>query len=210
MDRRAVFVLAVGAVACCACSLLQKPAPADAGPPDVEVAASATTEEAPLPALEGGAPVPRGRPSSPVHPHAGAGCAGNLVPVVPAGAAGAECVLECASDAACPEGTICDAKGALDEGGKPGKTVSYCGVGKRAAGKADAGAPAPPLNTPVAPNTPAKHLDVRKGANGACPAGYLACGAACRLSCKAASDCEVTGARCVSAMCEGPGALPCK
>ena len=209
--RGAVLVLAAWALACNGCSLLQKPAPVDAGPPEAQSAVAAATEEpgSPLPALEGGGPVPGLRPSAPVHPHPGGRCAGDLVPVLPAGAAAPECVLECASDAACPEGMICDAKGALDEAGKPGKAVSYCAVGKRAPGKVDAGA-APAPSSSTAPVAPPKHLDVRKGANGACPAGYLACGAACRLSCKAVGDCGVPGARCVSGMCEGPGALPCK
>jgi hypothetical protein len=218
MERGAVLVFAVWALACGGCSLLQKPAPADAGPPHSQLPVAATTEEPPssLPALEGGAPGPGGHPSFPGHPHSGGSCAGNLVPIRIAGTGAPECVLECASDAACPEGTICDAKGTLEESGKAGKTVSYCAVGKRAPGKTDAGAPGPTPSAPSTPGTPAtpvsppKHLDVRKGANGACPAGYLACGAACRLSCKSASDCEVTGARCVSGMCEGPGALPCK
>lgn len=208
--RRATSLVLMGWAFMWGCSL-HKAAPVDAGPPDVQVTASATAEEpaSPLPELEGGPPVHGAHPSFPVRPHADprGACAGNLVPVRVAGAAAPECVLECASDAACPEGTICDAKGELEEGGKLGKTVSYCAVGKRPPGKPDAGAHAPP---PAAPAALPKHLDVRKGPNGACPAGYLACGAACRLSCKSATECDVAGARCVAGMCEGPGAQPCK
>jgi hypothetical protein len=57
---------------------------------------------------------------------------------------------------------------------------------------------------------PAKPLDVHKEANGGCPAGYAACGAVCRLTCKADGDCGVGTAHCTGGFCLGPGAVPCK
>ncbi len=57
---------------------------------------------------------------------------------------------------------------------------------------------------------PAKPLDVRRGANGICPAGYAACGPfACRLSCTSDAACGLATAHCMGGLCMGPGALPC-
>jgi hypothetical protein len=69
-------------------------------------------------------------------------------------------------------------------------------------GAADAGTkPAP------APG-PAKPLDVKK-VNNACPPGYAACGAECRLTCKADAECGIATAKCTGGFCLGPGAVPC-
>jgi hypothetical protein len=56
----------------------------------------------------------------------------------------------------------------------------------------------------------AKPLDVKKNADGSCPAGYAACSAMCRLSCKADADCALATAHCTGGFCMGPGAVACK
>ncbi|HLK40256.1 MAG TPA: hypothetical protein VKU41_26070 [Polyangiaceae bacterium] len=71
----------------------------------------------------------------------------------------------------------------------------------------DAGHGAGPAPGP-APGPP-KPLDTRQ-TNGACPAGYNKCGAACRLACKADADCGLGTAHCAGGFCMGPGAAACK
>jgi len=67
---------------------------------------------------------------------------------------------------------------------------------------ADAGTKPPPPG-------PFRPLDVHK-TNGACPAGYAACAAVCRLTCKSEPECGVSTAHCIAGFCVGPGAVPCK
>jgi len=56
---------------------------------------------------------------------------------------------------------------------------------------------------------PARSPDVRKNADGSCPAGYAACAANyCRLQCKSDSDCGGS-AHCQAGFCMRPGAAPC-
>ncbi|HTQ42151.1 MAG TPA: hypothetical protein VMI75_05280 [Polyangiaceae bacterium] len=52
-------------------------------------------------------------------------------------------------------------------------------------------------------------LDLKKNANGSCNAGYAACGAMCRMTCKADADCCLATAHCTGGYCLGPGAAPC-
>lgn len=52
-------------------------------------------------------------------------------------------------------------------------------------------------------------LDIKKNTNGTCNAGYAACGAMCRMSCKADADCCLSTAHCTGGFCLGPGAAPC-
>ena len=52
-------------------------------------------------------------------------------------------------------------------------------------------------------------LDEKKNANGSCNAGYAACGAMCRMACKADADCCLSTAHCTGGYCLGPGAAPC-
>jgi hypothetical protein len=59
------------------------------------------------------------------------------------------------------------------------------------------------------PPGPVKPLDVHK-TNGACPPGYAACAAVCRMTCKSEGDCEISSAHCSGGFCIGPGAAPCK
>jgi hypothetical protein len=61
---------------------------------------------------------------------------------------------------------------------------------------------------PPAPAGPAFPLDVKKS-GGACPAGYAACSAICRHTCRSAADCGPSGAQCSAGFCLGPGAVPC-
>ncbi len=70
---------------------------------------------------------------------------------------------------------------------------------------ADAGTKPPPTPTPG----PAKPLDVKK-INNACPPGYAACAAMCRMTCKADAECGMATAHCSAGFCLGPGAVPCK
>jgi hypothetical protein len=218
LASRSHLLVIVGALVFVACNRPagSAPASADAGPPVVELGPE------PAVGVDAGTPplrplAPPGQPP-PAHAHGGSGCAGNLVPVIVAPGAPAECVLECASDPSCPEGMICDAHAALAENGKPGKTVGYCTMGKRAPGAKVGAGPTPAPSAAHAPSAaPAptvtaapKRLDVRKEASGVCPVGYQTCGAACRLTCKANTDCGLATARCVQGTCEGPGALPCK
>jgi hypothetical protein len=190
-----------------ACSLLHKGGPAADAGQDAETAPVPDEDVSAPPALvDAGV---SGRPYGLGRPHASSGCAGNLVPVVLTPGTPAECVLECVSDPSCPEGMACSARGSLWENGKEGKKVSFCAIGPRGNGKADAGAPAVrTVDAGAAP--PAKRLDVRKSAAGACPAGYAVCGAACRLTCKSTAECGLATAHCTGGFCEGPGALPCK
>lgn len=57
---------------------------------------------------------------------------------------------------------------------------------------------------------PVKPLDVHK-TNGVCPAGYAACAAVCRMTCKSEGECGgIATAHCSGGFCMGPGAAPCK
>jgi hypothetical protein len=63
--------------------------------------------------------------------------------------------------------------------------------------------------TPVAVDAGAcKPLDLKKSGT-ACPAGYAACGVACRLQCSKDADCCIAGATCSGGTCLGKGATPC-
>jgi hypothetical protein len=63
--------------------------------------------------------------------------------------------------------------------------------------------------TPAAVDAGAcKPLDAKKSGT-ACPAGYSACGAACRLTCSKDADCCFAGAVCQGGQCLGKGAAPC-
>ncbi len=62
--------------------------------------------------------------------------------------------------------------------------------------------------TPVNPK-PSKPLDVKKAANGSCPAGYGSCGAMCRATCSTDAECGLATAKCSGGFCMGPGASPC-
>jgi len=60
-----------------------------------------------------------------------------------------------------------------------------------------------------APACKPQPLDLKKNANGSCNAGYSACGAMCRMTCKADADCCLATAHCTGGFCLGPGATPC-
>ncbi len=73
------------------------------------------------------------------------------------------------------------------------------------------GGTTPPATTDGG-STPAckpQPLDLKKNANGTCNPGYSACGAMCRMTCKADADCCLATAHCQGGFCLGPGATPC-
>ncbi|HEY8040836.1 MAG TPA: hypothetical protein VIF15_13620 [Polyangiaceae bacterium] len=127
-----------------------------------------------------------------------------------------QCVVQCTQDSNCPSGNVCTGDGILSNNGVPAGPIQFCRVGTH---PADAGPPPPPppvvdagpTPPPAAdagPPKPSKPLDVKK-VNGACPGGYAACGAVCRLSCKVDGDCGIASAHCASSFCLGPGSQPC-
>jgi hypothetical protein len=59
------------------------------------------------------------------------------------------------------------------------------------------------------PSCKPQPLDLKKNANGTCNAGYGACGAMCRMTCKADADCCLATVHCTGGYCLGPGAAPC-
>lgn len=73
------------------------------------------------------------------------------------------------------------------------------------------GGTTPPATTDggATPTCKPQPLDIKKNANGTCSAGYAACGAMCRMSCKADADCCLATAHCQGGFCLGPGASPC-
>ncbi|MGH7270755.1 MAG: hypothetical protein ACREJ3_10020 [Polyangiaceae bacterium] len=63
---------------------------------------------------------------------------------------------------------------------------------------------------PSSPHGRVTHLSLPRGKDGSCPAGYKACGAACRHTCKTSADCGMATAQCQHAFCMTPGLSICK
>jgi hypothetical protein len=127
------------------------------------------------------------------------------------------CVMSCTKPADCPSGWVCDGEGVLDTQGEAGAAVKFCNQSGRhsvlAAVAADGGkAIVADAGKPTTVDAgPPKLLDVKQTppGSGKCPAGYAACGAACRLHCAKDSDCGGGSVHCQGGFCLGPNAKPC-